>query len=146
MNVWLKFSSFLVSSLSALPVTQTRALLPARQSCVNAHALQHRRSRRVRIWLRRVRTTPLTNPPPRPSRLSREHTPCSQPEAVGRILRWAEKGSPSPFNCDVLLVHNEHLKCGFPSPEYKTYLDLSTTTLMFSALDRTLNIVACLCL
>lgn len=72
----------------ALPVTQTRARPPAHQSCVNARALPHHRARRVRTWWRRVQTTPLTSPPPRLSRLSRERTPCSQREAGERTQRW----------------------------------------------------------
>lgn len=88
-TVWLMFSTLLVSlPLPALPVTQTRALPPAHQSCVNAHDLQHHRARRARPWLRRVRTTPLTNPLPPPSRLSRERTPFSQPGVGERTQRW----------------------------------------------------------
>lgn len=79
--------SFSLSFLLALPVTRTRAHPLAHRSCVNARALPHHRARRVRTWWRRVRTTPLTSPPPRPSRLSREPIPCSQHEAGERTQR-----------------------------------------------------------
>lgn len=76
-----------LSFLLALPVTQTRAHLPAHQSYANVRALPHHRPRRVRTWWRRVQTTPLTSPPPRLSRSSREHTPCSRHAAGERTQR-----------------------------------------------------------
>lgn len=86
--LFLSFFCLFLWVFLALPVTQTRARPPAHQSCVNARALPHHRARRVRTWWRRVQTTPLTSPPPRLSRLSRERTPCSRREAGERTQRW----------------------------------------------------------
>lgn len=105
---------------SALPVTQTAALLLAPLSCANAPALQRHRTHKETSWWRKAQTTLLTNPRPHRNNACSVAVPLSQVVVGLRIPRWV--GLLWGLGLGLL-------RCCLSSPQFCTYSLLVTCPL-----------------